>query len=209
MPDIFIANKEESNTRHPVARKRNFHIRNFLEARIKSSGKIKFANQKENEEIVLFLRAHIVRNLPWVAISIILILLPLLFYNFGLTENYLSFLSGQYITFILLFYYLVILGYILVNIMGWFYNILIITNLGVVDIDYSSILYHDVAFTKLTLVEDVNYTKTGFLRSLFNFGDLFIQTAGGKENLEAIGIPDPANAAHIVADSIGKGGGSG
>ena len=32
----------------------------------------------------------------------------------------------------------------------------------IVDIDYSGLLYHDVAFTKLNLIEDVNYIKTGF-----------------------------------------------
>ena len=50
--------------------------------------------------------------------------------------------------------------------------------------------------------------KQGF-KILFNFGDVFIQTAGGKENLEGIGIPNPSDAAHIIADSIGKGEGSG
>ncbi len=86
---------------------------------------------------------------------------------------------------------------------------MLITNLGVIDIDYSDILYHDVAFTNFNLVEDVNYTKTGFFKSLFNYGDIFIQTAGGRENLEGLGVPNPARAAHIISDSIGHGEGSG
>ena len=93
--------------------------------------------------------------------------------------------------------------------MDWFYNITLITDRGVVDIDYSNIVYHDVAMTNLNLIEDVNYTKVGFIRSLLNYGDLFVQTAGGKENLEALAVPNPAEAARIIGESIGKGGTSG
>lgn len=211
MPDIFIAKKNKSNTSREDAQiqKKKIHIGRFLKRKLKTSEKISFTNQKENEEIILFLRGHIIRNLSWILIAVLLIFLPLILFKFDFFTGYFAFLSQKHIVILLLLYYLILLGYILVNIMNWFYNILIITNLGVVDIDYSNILYHDVAFTKLTLIEDVNYTKTGFIRSLFNFGDLFIQTAGGRENIEAIGIPDPAKAAHIIADSIGKGEGSG
>ena len=89
--------------------------------------------------------------------------------------------------------------------MNWFYNITLVTEKGVIDIDYSNLVYHDVAITNLNLVEDVNYTKIGFFRSFFDYGDLFVQTAGGKENLEAIGIPNPAKAVHIIANKIGEG----
>ena len=90
--------------------------------------------------------------------------------------------------------------------MKWFYNIILITDRSVVDIDYDGLLHHDVAITNFNLIQDVNYTKTGFFRSLFNYGDLFVQTAGGKENLEALGVPNPALASKIIVEKIGKGG---
>ena len=201
MPDIFVANKEEKKT--------------FLKTElpinhVESPGEIFFANKKENEKIILFLRGHIATNFPWITISSFLIIFPLLLvFIFNFVGNPFPFMSGAFIAIFTLLYYLTIFAYAFINFMKWFYNILIITNLGIVDLDYSGLLYHDVAFTKLNLIEDVNYIKTGFLRSLFNFGDVFIQTAGGKENLEGIGIPNPSNAAHIIADSIGKGEGSG
>jgi len=211
MPDIFIAKKKnKANIDSPFEKKIYHHKKNHLEKSLKITKKIFFSNQKEDEEIILFLRAHFITNFPWIVISLILIILPMIILAIAnFVDNSLPFLRAELIIVLILFYYLITFAYGLINFMKWFYNILIITNLGVVDIDYSGLLYHDVAFTKLNLVEDVNYTKTGFLRSLFNFGDVFIQTAGGRENLEAIGIPNPANAAHIVADSIGKGEGSG
>lgn len=225
MPDIFIAQNNNKKTENPLSpkeasrkvgisekheKKIDHHNKNHLERGRKISKKISFSNQKENEEIILFLRAHFITNFPWIAISVILITLPIIILvisNF--IDSSFPFVTAELIFILILFYYLITFAYAFINFMKWFYNILIITNLGIVDIDYSGLLYHDVAFTKLNLIEDVNYIKTGFLRSLFNFGDVFIQTAGGKENLEGIGIPNPSDAAHIIADSIGKGEGSG
>ena len=211
MPDIFIAKKESKvNIDSSLEKKANHHKKTQLERDLKISKKISFSNQKEDEEIILFLRAHFITNFPWITISVILVIFPIIIW---VTSNFvnisLPFITAGLITILILFYYLTTFAYVLINFMKWFYNILIITNLGIVDIDYSGLLYHDVAFTKLNLIEDVNYIKTGFLRSLFNFGDVFIQTAGGKENLEGIGIPNPSGVAHVIADSIGKGEGSG
>ncbi len=225
MPDIFVAQNNTKKIKDPLVSpiaphktgvpekyEENTVSRNKspLKLNTKIPRKMSFSNQKENEEIVLLLRAHFITNLPWLAFFGILIILPVIILIISnSTASSLPFVTNELIFIIISFYYLITIVYALINFMKWFYNILIITNLGIVDIDYSGLLYHGVAFTKLNLVEDVNYIKTGFLRSLFNFGDVFIQTAGGKENLEGIGISNPSNAAHIIADSIGKGEGSG
>ena len=191
--------------------RRPFHKRmGFLSAFAERTYGVTFANQKSHEEIVLFLRAHLITNFLWIAITIFLLFIPLLG---SVVVNFIpspfSFVSGKFLLIFLIFYYLIVFSYAFLNFLNWFYNITLITNLGVVDIDYSGLLYHDVAFTNFNLVEDVNYTKVGFFRSLFNYGDVFVQTAGGRENLEALGVPNPAKAAHTISNSIGHGEGSG
>lgn len=221
MPDIFVAeikNQKEkieiplpnieikdSLPPQPIRKKMGF-LRAFAE---KPHG-VTFANQKTHEEVILFLRAHLITNFLWFVIFIFLLFIPLFY--FIIFKNFpspLAFIPEKFAYFFVVFYYLLVFAYALFNFLNWFYNILLITNLGVIDIDYSDILYHDVAFTNFNLVEDVNYTKVGFFRSLFNYGDIFIQTAGGRENLEGLGVPNPARAAHIISDSIGHGEGSG
>ena len=221
MPDIFVAEaktkkekietplphtKIEDNPPPQSTRKKMGFFKAFAE---KPHG-VTFANQKTHEEVVLFLRAHLITNFLWVVITLILISVPFLAVAFSsLFTNLFSFVPGNFIPFLLTFYYLLVFAYAFLHFLNWFYNITLITNLGVVDIDYSDLLYHDVAFTNFNLVEDVNYTKVGFFRSLFNYGDIFVQTAGGRENLEALGVPNPARGAHIISDSIGHGDGSG
>lgn len=214
MPDIFVAETKtkEEKIETPVPRKTNHTHRHmgFFRSFAERPNGVTFANQKNHEEIVLFLRVHLITNFLWVVITIFLLFIPLLaspVANF--IPNPLSFVPGKFIPFFLIFYYLIIFSYAFLNFLNWFYNITLITNLGVVDIDYSELLFHDVAFTNFNLVEDVNYTKVGFLCSLFNFGDVFVQTAGGRENLEALSVPNPARAAHVIANSIGHGEGSG
>jgi len=73
------------------------------------------------------------------------------------------------------------------------------------DLDFSNLVYHDVTETKLNLVEDVRYTQSGFIRSFFNFGDLFVQTAAEKENIEGLAVPNPGRGVRIIGDLIGKG----
>ena len=156
--------------------------------------------------IKLFVRAHIVTNVPWILTTFVLFLIPLLIQTLIVITNAdISTLPANFLTIFLLLYYLIALTYVFINFITWFYNIIIITNTEIVDIDYSEVIYHDVAATNVNLIEDVNYIQSGFIRGLFNFGDVFVQTAGGKENIEAHAIPQPAKITRIILDFIGKG----
>ena len=74
-----------------------------------------------------------------------------------------------------------------------------------VDVDYSDIIHHDIAITKLSNIEDIRYVQTGALRTFFNFGDVYAQTAGESENFEALAVPQPAYATELIGNLIGKG----
>ncbi|OGH21429.1 MAG: hypothetical protein A2958_01800 [Candidatus Levybacteria bacterium RIFCSPLOWO2_01_FULL_38_13] len=211
MPDIFIANSKVKTQTHIDKKSDGIRKINRLHLRFtRDPEKITFQHQKQDEKIILLLRRHFITNLSWLLISAVLIIaFPIFISVSNDFANLFPFLPNGLLFFSALFYYLIILSYILISFMDWFYNITLITDRGVVDIDYSNIVYHDVAMTNLNLIEDVNYTKVGFIRSLLNYGDLFVQTAGGKENLEALAVPNPAEAARIIGESIGKGGTSG
>ena len=79
MPDIFIAKKKsKANIDSSFEKKIDHHKKNPQEKGLKISKKISFSNQKEDEEIILFLRAHFITNFPWITISVILIILPII-----------------------------------------------------------------------------------------------------------------------------------
>ena len=167
-----------------------------------------FQNQEEDEKILLFLRRHLITNLSWLIPSILLLVLPLIPSMFApLLERWFltPFLLPQnYLTVFLLFYYLFVFNYMFISFISWFYNIGIVTQKRVVDIDYSDIVHRYISFTKLSLIEDVTYRQTGFIRSLFNYGDVFVQTAGTHSNFEFLSVPQPAKATHVIQELIGR-----
>lgn len=167
---------------------------------------VSFQNQEEEEEILLFLRPHFITNLFWITTTLFLIFVPFAVYYFSsyLNQFILISLPDRYIILITSFYYLFVLGYILVNFMAWFYNIFIVTQIRVVDIDYSDIVYHNVAMTKLDLAQDVDYTQSGFIRSFFNYGDIVMRTAGKNAIFDALAVPNPAQVTKTIEDLIGK-----
>jgi hypothetical protein len=160
---------------------------------------LSFAEQHENETILLLLRRHFVTNLPWIAVSLILAVIPAIF---PLIENLFPFPLPSVSTLVLLlvFYYLVLFGFILLNFTLWYFQAGLITNLRCLDVDLSGILYRQISDAKNENIEDVTYTQVGFIRSLFNYGNVLVQTAGAEENIEYDRIPKPAKVSEIIGE---------
>lgn len=217
MPDIFISKEkpkkiqeEKPNTleiKTKLISQKPLHAKHLATFYERPFG-ISFQNQGEDEEILLFLRRHFITNVPWLFIASILIIIPLIFAYvlpyLGQVNTTLPFLPSRYTTIFVIFYYLVIFNYFLINFITWYFNVSIITQKRIVDIDYSDLVYHDVAVTKLSLVEDVNYNKIGFIASLFDYGDAFVQTAGEKLHFDFLEIPHPEKAVNIIQNLIGE-----
>jgi hypothetical protein len=61
-----------------------------------------------------------------------------------------------------------------------------------------------MAETKLSHIEDVRYTQSGFIPSFLNTGNVYIQTPGTEENFEIRRIPKPREITNIIEDLIKK-----
>ncbi len=203
MPDIFVNPNDVKKEILPIPDSDRVHM---LSSFCVNPVGISFVEQEPDEKILLFLRRHFITNAPWIFITLILVLIPVVFFVFRLDLQLLQILSlpGRFTAIFIILYYLIVFSYVFVNFITWFYNVLLVTQKRVVDIDYSDIVIHNIAFTKLTHVQEVNYTQAGFIRSFFNFGDVFIQTAGPETNLEGLSVPQPRRAAQIIANLIGR-----
>lgn len=166
---------------------------------------IKFSYQEIDEDIILFLRRHYTQNIRWVALSIILIFLPLILLLFGnLINSVLIIIPLRFIIIFIAFYYLIVIGYIFISFITWFYNVGIITNKQIIDIDFSDIMYRSIAKARIEEIVDVEFSQGGFLQSFFDFGNVTVQTEGVKPNFEFNNIPYPDKATDIILDLIGK-----
>lgn len=165
---------------------------------------VRFENQEDDEDILLLIRRDFITNVPWIAGTFVLISLPIFTMSFFLSA--LPFIRLQTSTqiFFILFYYLVVFGFILLNFTLWYFHVGLVTNKRIVDVDLYGILVRDVTETKLDLVEDVSYTQIGSIQSLFDFGSVDVETAGPTKNKVIFDkVPRPARIAQIIGDLIG------
>lgn len=202
-PEEKVENKPEV---HHKKNEKKFSFSHLVSGYDDTPGSVRFGDQMENEVLLLYLRRHFITNLPWIIIAIALALVPIMIeIAQSLALFQLSFLNDQAKFIVYLFYYFFIIsGYVFVNYLTWFYNISLVTNIRVVDIDFSSIVIEDVAATKLSQLEDVSYVQIGILRSIFDYGDVRLQTAGTASNFEFLAVPHPERIIKIINNLIGK-----
>jgi hypothetical protein len=178
-----------------------------LFTKLHTTENITFHKQDPDEKIILLLRKHFITNVSWIITTVFFSLLPLFM---GIIFSIFSFSAPpvpiQFIPVLLATYYLLVTLYAITHFISWLYNVFIVTQKRIVDVDFSDVIYHDVAITKIEEVEDVHYTQSGFLSSIFNYGNLFVQTQADKANFEALGVPQPAEAAHILIELTGHAG---
>lgn len=154
---------------------------------------INFESQEEDEEVLLLLRAHPVTLVPWVITTIICFFLPIL-----LNVLLINFFTFREVLFIDLVWYSLTLSYAYLKTIAWLFNVGIVTNLRVVDIDFSSIIDKNFSATSLSDITDVSEKTNGFLRSMLQFGNVFVQTAGTNQNIEYPSVPDPVDVVTVI-----------
>ena len=155
--------------------------------------KAKFETQMDKEEIFLVLRAHPITQLPWILNGIFLIIL-LIFVNIVASQ---VFSTGQ--LFILnIGVVAFVFGYYWFNFLSYFFNVGIVTNHRIVDVDFHAVIYKEITEARINKVEDITAKSGGYIASLFNFGNVYVQTAGNEHNIEFIAIPRPSDVVKII-----------
>jgi len=74
-------------------------------------------------------------------------------------------------------------------------NVLIFTNVHLVQVTQNSLFSHQVSQINFDRVQDVSGTRTGFLQTVFNYGNVEIQSAGEQEKFIFTNAPDPQRIA--------------
>ncbi len=82
----------------------------------------------------------------------------------------------------------------------YYYNILILTDARVVEINQNGLFNRDVNELVFEQVEDVSCHTKGVLNSLFDAGDIELQTAGSQRNFTIKSIPLPSDTVSIIND---------
>lgn len=209
MPDVYVANKthqhksaEKKGERKSVTQLKAMVGRLGGESLFTSFSSfptsICFNTQEDDEAIVLFMRQHFLVNLPWIVTSVFMLTLPSVFVFF---PPYASLSAGlQFV--VSMGWYLFVAGYTLAKLMGWFFNIYIVTDERIVDVDFKNIFYRKISTAKIEEIQDINVQSSGSFETLFGYGSVFIQTAAEIPEFEFVAIPYPDRVGKILNQMI-------
>jgi uncharacterized membrane protein YdbT with pleckstrin-like domain len=74
-------------------------------------------------------------------------------------------------------------------------NVMIFTTAHLVEVEQNSLFSHRVSQISFARVQDASGVKVGFLQTIFNFGNVEIQSAGAEEKFIFRNAPDPQGIA--------------
>jgi membrane protein YdbS with pleckstrin-like domain len=163
-----------------------------------------FHGQEPNEKIVMVIHKHWWIIFKLCFLYFVLALLPLVLQ--GLMQNYTSLLAGGPLTvfFHLLasLYYFFILTFFFRGWIDCYFDLGIITNERIVDIDQNGLFSRKISAQKLYRVQDVTAEVKGFLPTFFHYGDITIETAGAEENFTINQVPHPYETVKAILDLV-------
>ena len=211
MPDIFISKKKDKESPKKEEKEKTSLKENAkkvlekheeggryspLSAYCFNPKSVHFETQEEAERVVLLLRRHPITNVGWILITILMLFAPAVLSSFPI----LDFLPGNYRLVSVLGWYLITTAYVLENFLTWFFNVNIVTDERIIDIDFYNLIYKEVSDANIDKIQDVTYKMGGVVRTIFNYGDVIIQTASELPNFDFLAVPKPDRVAKILQD---------
>lgn len=160
-----------------------------------------FPGQEPDEKIYQIIRKHWFVYTPIFILAIVMVLPVILIPFFWPTLFYAdSALAGNTVIVIMSAYLLLVLVCLTVAFVSYYLDIYIITDKRIVDISQVGIFKREISELHLRQVQDVNAKVSGLFSTTLDFGDVFIQSAGVKENFIFLSVPEPYLIAKKIAD---------
>lgn len=163
---------------------------------------MKFADQEEDETIELLLRRHFVTNVPWIFMVFVGLFIPIIVLNlssllsgFGVDK-----IPGNIILATVILWYLFLLAYAITKMLNWYFNIYIVTNKHVVDINFHNLLNRDFVEVRLDDIQSSKSHIKGVIGSLFHYGDVIIETAAERQHIDFLSVPKPDAVKERIQD---------
>jgi len=169
---------------------------------VKNPGSTRFDNQEAGERILFLVRRHWFTQLPRVFLILFLILLPLLLPWPQILGSLV--VPIRYKALFILLWYLLVVAVIFESYLNWYFNVFLITTDRVLDLDFWGLLYKNISEAGIDHLEDVTSSQGGIFQSIFDYGDIFVQTAAEKREFEFIGVPRPAVIRGAIATLMGQ-----
>lgn len=213
MPDVYVADKKKSvSEKKPVTSSEPKRCaKDYSEVMRKSSVNRNpfsaFATfpqgfavdiQDPQEELLLLVRKHPITNFKWVSVVVLMLIAPVFlasFPGFSLLPTRFQLMTG-------VLWYLVTVAIALEGFLNWYFDVFLVTDERIIDIDFINLIYKKISTAKIDDIQDVNLSAGGVLASLLEYGTVRIQTASEVPEFSIEHTPNPDELVKLVNELI-------
>ncbi len=165
-----------------------------------------FPSQLDDETVYLIVREHwvhlLLKVLVWAFFAAILVI----FNRFvsGTLPALSQGILGTATLLVVQVYTLLLTLSLFLIFVFYYLNIGVITSIRVVEVTQEGLFNHIVSELHIDKIEDATSQTVGILGTIFNYGNVFVQTAGAIERFEFHNIPNPAEVEKLILDLYEK-----
>jgi hypothetical protein len=172
------------------------HSHNPLAAYCFYPDNVKFVNSDSEEKVITLLRRHPITNLPWVILVFFMLIAP----SLSTLIPFFDKLSSGYQIILTLIWYLITIAFTLEKFLDWFFNVNLITDERILDVNFFNLMYREITEAELEEIQEVTVRPTGGIESFFEYGDVMIQTAAEIPRLVFEKVPYPEKVAKTLRE---------
>lgn len=161
-----------------------------------------FATQDADEQLFILARRDIITNVGWIIQVALLIAVPI---GLLVALGDLQLDIGQVIPasvqlMIVSIYFTAVSTYALLRLNDWYYNIFLVTNKRILKYEFNPLNRFKVSEAELHNIQDVSQSVIGVFPSLFDYGNILIQTAASRVKFKVEQIPRATWLRDILID---------
>ncbi|MBI4185689.1 PH domain-containing protein [Candidatus Berkelbacteria bacterium] len=160
-----------------------------------------FPGRYEGEEVLIFVRRHWVAFLGWILLILVMLSIPVVVLSTLTIVEGLRFYQGSR----LIYSALAVCSYLLVTnavfLTAWiehYLEVAIITPERLIHISQIGLFNRSIAELSLLRIQDVSARTNGYFQTLFQYGQVEVESAGDAPNFIMPFTPKP----HIIANTI-------
>lgn len=158
--------------------------------------RVNFRNKDPEEKVILLLRKHPITNLGWISLTFILVILP----SFISAMPFLDTVPFKFVILASMIWYLLTFVYAFEAFLNWYFSVNIITDERIFDFDFYNLTYRKVTDVNIDKIQDVTVSIAGGIGTIFNFGNVLIQTAAEITEIDFDNVPQPDKVAKILRE---------
>lgn len=160
---------------------------------------------EKNEKLIKKVRKHWFILFKQVVVLIFIFILPFVLYLFlkvsNIAEDYeqLSFIFSPALFLFVSASWSLLIWMKLASVWTDYYlDMWMITNKRVIDVEQKGFFHREISTMRMEQVQDVTIEIKGVIGTLFDFGDIHVQSAGESREFTIHGIPAPRRAKEVV-----------